>query len=82
MDKATGLLQTIENLTLGLKKYLRFTFILSNNWVVLSFAIVLTTCAMIDEWITQGEVLDSLVFLIPFGFVIAYTITTYFENEE
>lgn len=82
MDKAIGLLRTIKNLTLGLKKYLRFTFILSNNWVVLSFAIVLTTCAMIDEWITQGEVLDSLVFLIPFGFVIAYTITTYFENEE
>lgn len=82
MDKATGLLQTIENLTLGLKKYLRFTFILSNNWVVLSFAIVLTTCAMIDEWITQGEVFHSLLFLIPFTAVIAYTITTYRENKE
>lgn len=82
MDKATGLLRTINNKTLGLKKYLRFTFILSKNWIILMFGIGLTTCAMINEWMYRGKLLHSFVFLIPLAAVIAYTLTTYSENKE
>ena len=82
MDKATGLLRTINNKTSGLKKYLRFTFLLSKNWIILMFNIGLTACAMINEWMYRGKLLHSFVFLIPLAAVIAYTLTVYSENKE
>jgi hypothetical protein len=82
MDKATGLLRTINNITSGLKEYLRFTFILSKNWIILLFNTALTACAMINEWMYKGELLHSFIFLITLTVVIIYTIITYSQSKE
>lgn len=74
-------MKTIKLVLLGLKDYFRFT-LLSNNWVILSFSIVLTSFAIIDEMITQGEVFQSLLFLVPFVLVVAYTIHTFLESRK
>lgn len=65
----------------GLINYLRFT-IESKNWMILLFSIVVTTLAIVDEIIKQGEAFHSLFFLIPFVVVVAYTIHTFLQSRR
>lgn len=65
----------------GLRNYFRFT-IVSKNWVILLFSIVLTILAIFDEIIKQGEAFHSLFFLIPFVVVVSYTIHTFLQSRR
>jgi hypothetical protein len=73
---------SVNKMLVSIKDYFRFTFITSNNWVVFCFAIVITSGAMINEWVTQGELTHSLLFLIFFGLTIAHTIKTFLDSKK
>lgn len=80
MGKANG--NSSSNMLVWLKNYFRFTFIDSNNWVVFCFSIIITVGAMTQEWVTQGELTHSLLFLIFFGLTIAHTVKTFLDSKK